>query len=31
MNNMIKKIKEIIFWPFKKIGDWLKSCLPKGK
>jgi len=28
---MIKKIKKIICWPFKKALDWLASGLPKGK
>ena len=28
---MIKKIKKIICWPFKKIFDWLKSGLPEEK
>jgi hypothetical protein len=28
---MIKKIKKIICWPFKKIGGWLASGLPKGR
>ena len=28
---MIKKIKKIICWPFKKFMDWLKSGLPEGK
>ena len=28
---MIKKIKKIICWPFKKVIDWLANGLPKGK
>jgi len=28
---MIKKIKKIICWPFKKFFEWLGSGLPKGK
>jgi len=28
---MIKKIKKIIRWPFKKLIDWLASGLPEGK
>jgi len=28
---MIKKIKRVICWPFKKVLNWLASGLPKGK
>ena len=28
---MIKRIKKIICWPFKKILDWLASGLPGDK
>ena len=28
---MIKKIKKIICWPFKKILNWLASGLPEEK
>ena len=28
---MIKKIKKIICWPFKKFIDWLASGLPEEK
>jgi len=28
---MIKKIKKVICWPFKKVLNWLASGLPKGK
>jgi len=27
---MIKKIKKIVCWPFKKVLKWLGSCLPNG-
>jgi len=27
---MARKIWEWVCWPFKKVWDWLKSCLPNG-
>jgi hypothetical protein len=31
MKKIIKYIGKVLGWPFKKIGDWLKSGLPPGK
>jgi hypothetical protein len=28
MKKIIKYIGKVLCWPFKKIGDWLKSGLP---
>ena len=27
---MARKIWEWVCWPFKKVWNWLKSCLPNG-
>jgi hypothetical protein len=31
MKKIIKYIGKVLCWPFKKIGDWLASGLPRGK